>query len=101
MITQNESSFIGESTLADPVIGNGITIFTIGLGNPIRNASKGEPLAGEILLQYVAQEAGDDPVNDPDTYTANHGQYFYSPDSSGLDDIFALIAQNIFTRLSQ
>lgn len=87
--------------LADPVIGNGITIFTIGLGNPIRNASKGEPLAGEILLQYVAQEAGDDPVNDPDTYTANHGQYFYSPDSSGLADIFALIAQNIFTRLSQ
>jgi hypothetical protein len=87
--------------LADPVTGNGITIFTIGLGDPVRNSSKGDPAAGEKLLQYIATQAGDDPINTPPTYTANHGQYFYSPDSAGLQAIFTAIANNIFTRLSQ
>lgn len=79
--------------LADPVDGQGVTVFTIGLGRLIQNAPKGDPDAGEQLLTYIAETAGG--------VTANHGEYFYSPDSAGLDDIFLQIADNIFTRISQ
>ncbi|MBL8050477.1 MAG: hypothetical protein JNM46_04590 [Anaerolineales bacterium] len=82
--------------LADPVNGQGVTVFTIGLGNLIRGASKGDADAGEKLLQYIAETAGDSTG-----VTANHGAYFYSPDSAGLDNIFAAIAANIFTRISK
>lgn len=87
--------------LADPVNGNGITIFTIGLGGQVRNASKGDADAGEKLLIYLSTQAGDDPLGTPPAYRANHGQYFYTPDSAGLQAIFTAIANNIFTRLSQ
>ena len=82
--------------LADPVDGQGVTVFTIGLGNLIRNSSKGDADAGEQLLRYIAEVAGDSLG-----VTANHGAYFYSPDSTGLDAIFSAIAANIFTRISQ
>lgn len=82
--------------LTDPVDGQGVTVFTIGLGNLIRNSSKGDADAGEQLLEYIAEVAGDSPG-----VTANHGAYFYSPDSAGLDAIFSAIAANIFTRISQ
>ena len=79
--------------LADPVNGQGVTVFTIGLGNQIRNFSKGDANAGEALLQYAALTAGGS--------SANHGDYFYSPDTSGLATIFSRIADNIFTRISR
>lgn len=82
--------------LANPVTGQGVTVFTIGLGNLIRGATKGDADAGEKLLQYIAQVAGDE-----SGVTVNHGQYYYAPDSSGLDAIFSAIASNIFTRLSK
>ncbi|HNM37117.1 MAG TPA: hypothetical protein PKI33_08640, partial [Anaerolineales bacterium] len=79
--------------LADPVNGQGVTVFTIGLGYQIRNQVKGDANAGEALLQYAATTAGGT--------SANHGEYFYSPDSSGLATIFSRIADNIFTRISR
>lgn len=79
--------------LADPTTGQGVTIFTIGLGNLIRNSTKGDADAGEQLLTYIAQTAGGT--------SANHGQYYFAPDASGLAAIFTAIADNIFTRLSQ
>lgn len=82
--------------LANPITGQGVTVFTIGLGNLIRGASKGDADAGEQLLEYIAETAGDESGVD-----VNHGLYFYSPDSDGLDEIFGAIAANIFTRLSQ
>lgn len=82
--------------LANPVDGQGITVFTIGLGNLIRGATKGDADAGEKLLLYIAETAGDESGVD-----VNHGLYYYSPDSAGLDEIFGAIAANIFTRLSQ
>jgi hypothetical protein len=82
--------------LADPVVGQGATIFTIGLGNLVRNATIGEADMGEELLDYMATEAGDG-----SGVPANHGLYNYSADSTGLAAIFQAIADNIFTRLSQ
>lgn len=88
--------------LADPVDGMGVTVFTIGMGTAgsglLVNTPKSDPInAGELLLQYIAEEAGDSPP----TVTANHGFYAFSPDTSGLASIFSRIAENIFTRLSQ
>jgi Flp pilus assembly protein TadG len=82
--------------LADPVDGQGVTIFTIGLGNLVQNATVGEADMGEELLSYMAEEAGDSPG-----VTANHGTYDYAPDATDLAAIFQAIADNIFTRLSQ
>lgn len=79
--------------LADPVTGQGVTVFTIGLGNLIRNATKGDANAGELLLEYAAETAGGS--------SANHGEYYYSPNTAGLNAIFDSIARNIFTRISR
>lgn len=91
--------------LADPVNGQGVTVFTIGLGNLIQNAPKGDPDSAESLLEYIADKAGDDEDNNgdgvPDSYTANHGFYSYAPTTSELDNIFASIADNIFTRIAK
>ena len=79
--------------------GAGVTIFTIGLGHLIQNSSKGDPLAGEKLLQYIALTAGDDPPFS----VANHGEYHFVEDPGGpeLNAIFTAIAKNIFTRISK
>lgn len=98
--------------LADPVDGQGVAVYTIGLGRLIRNAAKGDPDGAEKLLTYIAECAGepliygDSPTDpcppSPDTrVNSNHGFYSYSPDAAGLEDIFLRIASNIFTRLSQ
>lgn len=79
--------------LADPETGQGVTIFTIGLGNLVQHAGSGDPAMGEKLLTYIATEAGGT--------SANHGEYYYAPDASGLSAIFGKIADNIFTRISQ
>lgn len=85
--------------IADPDDGQGVTVFTIGLGRLIQNASIGDADAGEQLLSYVALNAGDDP--DPTQPQANHGTYSYAPDTAALEAIFAEIAANIFTRITQ
>ncbi len=86
--------------LAGTVSGNGVTIYTIGLGRSIQNVGKdnGVTLANDFkpaedLLSYIAEEAGGTNVN--------HGQYFYAQTSSELSSIFEKIAQNIATKISQ
>lgn len=86
--------------IADPVDGNGITIFTIGLGEFVKNTGAGLPDSGERLLMYIAQNAGDCTTCLP-SRRANHGTYSYAPDPDGLVAIFEAIAQNIFTRIAQ
>ena len=78
---------------ADPVNGQGAIIFTIGLGDLVRNAPAGDPDAGEKLLRYIAEEAGGP--------NANHGVYYYAPSTAELRDIFREIASNIATRLTR
>ncbi|HEY6075040.1 MAG TPA: VWA domain-containing protein, partial [Anaerolineales bacterium] len=87
-------------SLADPVDGNGITIFTIGLGEFVKNTAAGLPDSGERLLKYIAENAGDCPTCAPPK-RANHGTYSYAPDPDGLQAIFLEIAKNIFTRIAQ
>jgi hypothetical protein len=82
--------------IADPDDGQGITVFTIGLGRLVQNASIGDADAGEQLLRYAAEDAGDEPPS-----FANHGLYFYAPTTAELDEIFAEIAANIFTRITR
>jgi len=82
--------------IANPVTGQGASIFTIGLGNMVRNASVGDPLSGQKLLQYAATIAGDE-----SGVPVNHGDYFFAPTSAQLRDIFRAIAESIATRLSR
>lgn len=82
--------------LANPITGQGVTVFTIGLGNLIRNSPKGDADAAEQLLTYVAEVAGNESGVD-----VNHGEYFYAEESGFLDEIFSAIASNIFTRISK
>lgn len=86
--------------VADPINGGGITIYTIGLGPLIQNAPLGDPDGGEQLLEYISDLAGDPPgcigIN-----CASHGFYSYAPNTSQLDDIFASIAENIFTKIAK
>ncbi|HRJ75667.1 MAG TPA: VWA domain-containing protein [Anaerolineales bacterium] len=97
--------------LAGLISGNGVTIYTIGLGTPIKNPARdssgaiisGEPPPAEDLLQYIAECAGEG-VHDCDSLTEfdiNHGQYFYAPDRASLSAIFDRIAKNIATKISQ
>lgn len=79
--------------VADPDTGQGGVIFTIGLGNLIRNAPSGDPLDAEELLKYAAEQSGGS--------NANHGMYYYAPDAAALREIFRQIAENIATRLSR
>ncbi len=85
---RNQAEFV-----ANPVTGQGVTVFTIGLGNLIQNAPKGDADAGEKLLEYIAETAGGT--------TANHGFYSYAPSTADLDDIFDAIAENIVTRIAR
>nr|MBP6355516.1 hypothetical protein [Nitrosomonas sp.] len=89
--------------MADNVIGGRldgeITIHAIGLGPQIRSTSTvdvGELPAGEALLKYIAECAGEGSFDDCATPVTNpqfkHGQYYYSQDSLFLVDIFQAIA---------
>jgi hypothetical protein len=82
--------------LANPTTGQGATVFSIGLGEAIRNASAGDADAGQQLLNYVATLAGN-----AAGVEANHGLYFYAPSAANLREIFRTIAESIATRLSQ
>jgi Flp pilus assembly protein TadG len=95
--------------VANRVTGNGIVIYTIGLGtaanmaNSIMDSPIGLPESGDNLLRYAAENAGD--VRDAGgniTSAANHGKYYYAEDPTlDLGAIFLDIAKNIVTRISQ
>jgi hypothetical protein len=95
--------------LANLLSGTGVTIYTIGLGSEVQDTTRvavGEPPMAESLLKYIAECAGegrtDDCTSPPLTNPqVNHGQYFYAPSFSQLELIFAKIAQNIATKISQ
>ena len=100
--------------LATAITGDGVTIFTIGLGEAIRNTTYSDDFypdgvtkipPAEDLLKYIAECAGEGSNDDCRTPVAapviNHGQYFYAPTSTALADIFDRIAQNIATKISQ
>jgi Flp pilus assembly protein TadG len=95
-------------------IGNSIVVFTIGLGNEVINAQRGDPLTGAKLLRYIAAGGDDaDALTDlcmdngnrstgtPLPYDQSCGNYYYAPDAGELVDIFTAIAGRIFTRISQ
>lgn len=86
--------------LSTLVSGNGVTIYTIGLGAGVQTPAKGggvvipgEPPPGEDLLQYISEEAGGTSID--------HGQYFFASNSTALSGIFERISQNIATKISQ
>lgn len=86
--------------LANSVSGNGVTIYTIGLGRTIQNVGSDNGVKmtngykpAEDLLTYIAQDAGGSGVN--------HGQYFFAETSTTLEAIFEKIAQNIATKISE
>jgi len=100
--------------LATAITGEGVTIFTIGLGDAIRSTTYSDDYypdgvtkipAAEDLLKYIAECAGegsDDDCRTPvTTPVINHGQYFYAPNNLALADIFDRIAKNIATKISQ
>lgn len=86
--------------LATSISGNGVTIYTIGLGRTIRNVGFDNGvkmtngyMPAEDLLTYIAQDAGGSGVN--------HGQYFFAETSTSLEAIFEKIAQNIATKIAE
>lgn len=91
--------------LAAMKTGGGVTIYTIGLGEQIRDIQldydkktqiEPEHPPAEFLLEYIAEQAGN--TLNPDI---NHGSYFYAPNSLTLRNIFDVIARNISTKISQ
>ncbi len=99
--------------LAKTISGEGVTIYTIGLGDAIKNTTFSDdhypdgtiiPPA-EDLLMYIAECAGEDSANDCRTPVTtpkiNHGQYFFAPNNIALGEIFDRIAKNIATKISQ
>lgn len=90
---------------------NGVTIYTIGLGDEVTTPANGTPAVvcevettagnrpcgeAEYLLRYIAREAGDG-LNSG----INHGEYFFSPNDAEMRNIFEIIAQNIATKISE
>jgi hypothetical protein len=91
--------------------GNGVTIYSIGLGDGVVTAANGTPAVtceiettsglricgeAEYLLTYISRTAGDALNAD-----INHGEYFFAPNNVQLRNIFEIIAQNIATKISQ
>jgi hypothetical protein len=91
--------------------GNGVTIYSIGLGEGVTTLANGTPAVtctietttgprpcgeAEYLLTYISRTAGD--TLNP---TINHGEYFFAPNNVQLRNIFEIIAQNIATKISQ
>ncbi len=82
--------------VTDPVSGQGAMLFTVGLGNKVREELTNYernftpnplPPPGETLLEYGA-------------YKGN-GVYYFAPNSDQLNEIFVAIANKIATRLSR
>ena len=84
----------GADYITSPTTGQGATLYSICLGRYCSAYPNSfDPASAEHLGQYMALEAGG--VN------ANHGLYFQSNNASDLAQVFASIADNIFTRISQ
>jgi hypothetical protein len=85
--------------------GQGATLFAICLGAYCQAYPSPDPYSAEHLGQYMALNAGDQfNALGQRTVTANHGLYFCADctvASSTLEGVFAKIAENIFTRISQ
>jgi hypothetical protein len=81
--------------ITSPSSGQGATMYSICLGTLCRVASptRKDPWSGDHLGEYMAEHSGGP--------NANHGLYRYSSTAAGLSEIFASIANNIFTRISQ
>lgn len=89
-------------------------IYTIGMGDQVISTAcdtyydSNPPCDGDMgerLLRYIAA-VGDDgnPTTDPCEFEASGsdcGNYFYAPDAGDLDEIFATIANRIYTRITK
>ena len=94
--------------------GLGAVIFSIGLGNAVTNNQNGVeyPWFGEQVMRYIARvgydgdpasDSSSDPCWDFDDSSGRGqdcGNYYYSPDGSGLTTIFNTIGDRIYTRLT-
>ncbi|MBN1318539.1 MAG: VWA domain-containing protein [Anaerolineales bacterium] len=88
--------------------GNQIVTFAIGLGDDVVNYDGGDPDAGEKLLRYLANVGYNGEFNDDASDLCmgigsglECGNYYFAPDTEGLDRIFEKIASRIFTRITQ
>jgi len=105
-------ALIYSANASEPVGGEEIAIYTIGLGK----AANPPNYNGEVLLRYMAN-IGDDSIRNPvpdvgaDPFPPDPcdgvapqtscGQYYYAPSAAYLTQIFEKIAGSIFTRISQ
>jgi hypothetical protein len=94
------------TSTTDEPLGNDIGIFTIGLGDVVRESGGVVTSTyGEDLLRYMAAVGIDgDRTTDPCSATAPKetcGQYYYAPSAAELFTIFEDIANRIYTRISQ
>ena len=87
--------------------GQGVVIFTIGLGEDVTNYTAGGAVdQGEKLLRYIAAVGDDgDPATDPCSSAAvgdDCGNYYFVLDPGGgqLLNVFEAIASRIFTRIT-
>ncbi|HUI88169.1 MAG TPA: hypothetical protein VLX61_05545 [Anaerolineales bacterium] len=82
---------------AGAVVGQGASIYSIGLGNRVENSSTyggtADANEAEEYLEYAAEYSGG--------LSANHGNYYYAPTTSTLSGIFDDIYKNITTRISE
>mgnify|MGYP000266679341 CR=1 FL=1 len=103
--------------IADLASSQGIAIYSIGFGPYVKSESRGRPDAGERLLRYIADVGDDgdlktapcgsdyywdDVVVDPVPAPGEDcGNYYYTEDASGLQNVFEDIASRIFSRLTR
>jgi hypothetical protein len=85
---------------------DGITIFTIGLGNP--NAGPIAQPDPSLLIALANVESAEDPLNPGGTIINNYfdpsqpkGGFFFAPDATELEEVFQRVAQEITVRLTR
>lgn len=82
-----------------PPVGQGVVLFSICMGKPCRTylaGATGDPASAEHLGQYMSLVSGGT--------DAKHGEYYFAVNASSLTGptgVFAQIAKNINTRISQ
>ncbi|MEA3351639.1 MAG: vWA domain-containing protein, partial [Chloroflexota bacterium] len=97
----DEVALTASTNANEPITGNDIAIYSIGLGQAADAATN---YVGEDLLRYMAN-VGDEGtrLNDPCAASPHQeqcGNYYYAPGSSYLNQIFESIAARIYTRIS-
>ena len=86
---------------------DGVTVFTIGLGNP--NPPDPTYLPDPELLVALANVASaDDPLNPGETIVNSYyqpsqtkGEFYFAPDATELEAVFKRVAQEIVVRLTR